>query len=49
MNFVTAGDSGFAEPISWSLSQVQQYYPDASFFVYDWGSNPSTTREAVGC
>jgi len=45
MNFVTAGDSGFAEPISWSLSQVQQYYPDASFFVYDWGLEPEHHEE----
>lgn len=37
MNFMTIGDRNFFKPIAISVQQVKKFYPESTFYVYDWG------------
>lgn len=44
MNFITAGDTGFSQPLKWSVTQVARHHPDAKMYIYDWGLEESDRR-----
>ena len=37
LSFVTIGDDAFFDSIEISVQQAHRFYPDASFYIYDWG------------
>jgi hypothetical protein len=37
LSFVTIGDENFFDSIWISVQQANCFYPDASFYIYDWG------------
>ena len=39
MNFMTIGDEAFFKTVEISVRQARRLYPDATFYVYDWGFN----------
>ena len=44
MNFITAGDAGFSQPLQWSAAQIARHHPDAGMYIYDWGLKESDRR-----
>ena len=43
-SFVTIGDKDFFHIITHSVKQVKKFYPEATFYIYDWGFNPQQVR-----
>ncbi|WP_276414245.1 hypothetical protein [Haloarcula halobia] len=40
LDFVTMGDTNYFETMSISSEKISEFYPEATFYVYDWGLKP---------
>jgi len=47
LNFLTIADENYAEPLLFSIQQVLKLYPEARFYVYDWGLAEKTVRKIL--
>ena len=45
LSFVTIGDEEFFDSIWISVQQANRFYPEASFYVYDWGFTDSQRNQ----
>jgi hypothetical protein len=48
LNFMTMGDDNFFHTIKYSVGQVARLYPEAHFFVYDWGFTEPQVSDLAG-
>ncbi len=45
ISFLTIGDRNFFDTIYFSRQQASKLYPNADFYIYDWGFTPEQTKK----